>query len=50
MDQFTPSTDPVLNSIPAPRRATVLAQQSAPGTWNLDLRLQGEHETVWLDV
>jgi protocatechuate 3,4-dioxygenase alpha subunit len=43
-------TDPVLNSIPADRRATVIAQQSAPGTWNLDLRLQGENETVWMDV
>jgi protocatechuate 3,4-dioxygenase alpha subunit len=43
-------TDPVLNSIPAPRRATVLAQPTAPGTWNLDLVLQGERETVWMDV
>ena len=43
-------TDPVLNSIPAPRRATVLAQPTAPGTWSLDLVLQGERETVWMDV
>jgi len=43
-------TDPVLASIPAGRRATVVAKQTEPGTWNLDLRLQGEDETVWMDV
>jgi protocatechuate 3,4-dioxygenase alpha subunit len=43
-------TDPVLASIPAARRATVIAQPTEPGTWTLDLRLQGDGETVWMDV
>ncbi len=43
-------TDPVLNAIPAARRATVIAQPTAPATWTLDLRLQGDGETVWMDV
>ena len=43
-------TDPVLSSIPAERRDTVLAKQTAASTWTLDLVLQGDNETVWMDV
>ncbi|WP_376092622.1 protocatechuate 3,4-dioxygenase subunit alpha [Roseomonas sp. CCTCC AB2023176] len=42
--------DPVLSAVPAARRGTMVARRTAPDTWNLDLRLQGEDETVWLAV
>ncbi len=44
------ATDPVLSAVPEARRGTMLAKPTAPGTWTLDLRLQGEDETVWLAV
>jgi protocatechuate 3,4-dioxygenase alpha subunit len=45
------ATDPVLNLIKAPaRRATLLAHPASAGQWRLDIRLQGEDETVFLDV
>lgn len=44
------ATDPVLSAVPEARRVTMVARQTAPGTWTLDLRLQGEGETVWLAV
>ena len=40
--------DPVLGSVEPARRGTLLATRSAPDTWSLDLRLQGEGETVWM--
>jgi protocatechuate 3,4-dioxygenase alpha subunit len=44
-------TDPVLNLIEDPaRRATLVAKPEGAGLWRLDLRLQGEGETVFLDV
>ncbi|MFT8243505.1 protocatechuate 3,4-dioxygenase subunit alpha [Roseomonas sp. BN140053] len=43
-------SDPVLSSVPPARRGTLIAKQVEPGTWNLDLRLQGENETVWMAV
>lgn len=44
-------TDPVLNLVEDPaRRATLLARPEGAGAWRLDLRLQGEDETVFLDV
>ncbi|MCU0944664.1 MAG: protocatechuate 3,4-dioxygenase subunit alpha [Rubritepida sp.] len=43
-------TDPLLARVPAARRDTLLATETAPGTWTLDIRLQGEGETVFLDV
>jgi protocatechuate 3,4-dioxygenase alpha subunit len=43
-------TDPVLSAVEPARRGTLIAQQAGPGTWNLDLRLQGENETVWMAV
>ena len=42
--------DAILDAIPAARRGTVVAQQAADGVWRLDLRLQGEGETVFFEV
>jgi protocatechuate 3,4-dioxygenase alpha subunit len=43
-------TDPVLNMIEAPaRRASLIAARDGDA-WRLDIRLQGENETVFLDV
>jgi protocatechuate 3,4-dioxygenase alpha subunit len=43
--------DPVLNLVEDPaRRATLVATAAGAGTWRLDIRLQGEGETVFLDV
>jgi protocatechuate 3,4-dioxygenase alpha subunit len=43
------ATDPVLASVPAERRATLLAQATADG-YAIDLRIQGEGETVFFSV
>jgi protocatechuate 3,4-dioxygenase alpha subunit len=43
-------TDPVLNQVPEARRGTLVAQAKGQGVWNLDIRLQGENETVFLEV
>jgi len=44
-------SDPLLASIEDPqRRATLVAKRVDPETWRLDIRLQGEGETVFLDV
>jgi protocatechuate 3,4-dioxygenase alpha subunit len=32
------------------RRATLIAKPQGDGVWRLDIRLQGEGETVFLDV
>jgi protocatechuate 3,4-dioxygenase alpha subunit len=44
-------TDPVLSLIedPAARR-TLIAQPSGPATWHLDIHLQGENETVFMEI
>ena len=43
-------TDPLLSSIDDPaRRATLVAVPDGPASWRLDIRLQGEDETVFLD-
>ena len=45
------ATDPLLMSVDDPvRRATLIAVPDGPASWRLDLRLQGEGETVFLDV
>ena len=45
------ATDPVLGLIADPaRRATLIAQAEGAGVWRLDIRLQGEGETVFLAV
>ena len=47
-------SDPLLASLPPARRATLVAQpageQDATPVWRLDICLQGENETVFLDV
>ncbi|MDB5412443.1 MAG: pcaG [Rubritepida sp.] len=43
-------TDPLLALIPADRRSTIIAEPVSPGTWQLDIRLQGGAETVFLDI
>jgi protocatechuate 3,4-dioxygenase alpha subunit len=44
-------TDPLLASIEErERRATLIARPEGADTWRMDVRLQGEGETVFLDV
>lgn len=40
--------DPILALVPQDRRGTLVARQDEPGLWRLDIRLQGEAETVFL--
>ncbi len=45
--------DPVLNSVPAARRSTLIAQRSECGgqvTYRLDICMQGPQETVFFDL
>jgi protocatechuate 3,4-dioxygenase alpha subunit len=44
--------DRVLMEVPEARRATLLARPAAgePGTWSMEIRLQGDAETVFFDV
>jgi protocatechuate 3,4-dioxygenase alpha subunit len=46
------ATDPILALVPADRRHTLLARPSTgdPATWELTIRLQGDDETVFLDL
>jgi protocatechuate 3,4-dioxygenase, alpha subunit len=46
-------SDPVLAQVPADRRATLIAQRKTGGSgagYSLDIRLQGDGETVFFDV
>jgi protocatechuate 3,4-dioxygenase alpha subunit len=44
-------TDPVLSLIEdESRRRTLIAQQVASDTWHLNIRLQGENETVFMEI
>jgi protocatechuate 3,4-dioxygenase alpha subunit len=43
------ATDPVLASVPEPRRATLVATRDARG-YRFDIRLQGDDETVFFAV
>jgi protocatechuate 3,4-dioxygenase alpha subunit len=43
------AADPVLERVPAPRRATLLAQPTDDG-YRFDIHLQGPDETVFFDV
>lgn len=45
-------TDPVLAVVPEQRRPTLIAQRAPddPAQWNLEIRLQGEDETVFFAV
>jgi protocatechuate 3,4-dioxygenase alpha subunit len=44
--------DPILSLVPADRRATLLARPAtgASDTWEWNIRLQGEQETVFFDL
>ncbi len=42
--------DPMLSTLPADRARTLLAQHGPDGTYRFDVRLQGERETVFLDI
>jgi len=43
--------DPVLSLIEPPaRRASLLAREVTPGTWHLDIHLQGDTETVFFEI
>lgn len=50
-DETLNTTDPLLTAIEDPvRRDTLIAQPAGAATWRLDIRLQGDGETVFLDV
>ena len=43
--------DPVLGLIEDPkRRATLIARETAPSVWHLDIVIQGENETVFFEI
>ena len=45
------ATDPILSSIEQrSRTATLIASKTAPGHYRFDIRLQGDGETVFLDI
>jgi protocatechuate 3,4-dioxygenase alpha subunit len=44
------ASDNVLNSVPQPRRTTLIAKREGPGQYRFDIHLQGEHETVFFDL
>lgn len=49
-DETTPnSTDPVLGAVPPDRRPTLVALRDRDG-YRFDVRLRGDHETVFLDL
>ena len=43
-------SDPILKLVPAERRSTVIARRAGADLYKLDIRLQGENETVFFDV
>jgi protocatechuate 3,4-dioxygenase, alpha subunit len=50
-DEPLNETDPVLSLIEDPaRRRTLIARKTAPATWHLDIRLQGDNETVFMEI
>jgi protocatechuate 3,4-dioxygenase alpha subunit len=42
--------DPILNLVEPERRGTLMAQETAAGVWHLDIRMQGESETVFFEI
>ena len=49
-DEPLNAADPILNLVPAARRATIVAKTTAPGVLHWDVLLQGDDETVFFDV
>ena len=48
-DDAANAADPVLNLVPAARRATLIAAKSADGVLQWNVHLQGPNETVFFD-
>ena len=44
------ATDPVLNLVPADRRATLIAKGAGSSAYTFDIRIQGADETVFFDL
>jgi protocatechuate 3,4-dioxygenase, alpha subunit len=42
--------DPVLKSVPAGRRKTLIAKEAGPGVYIFDIHMQGKDETVFFDL
>jgi protocatechuate 3,4-dioxygenase, alpha subunit len=42
--------DPILELVPAERRATLIARRTGPGSFVFDIRLQGRDETVFFEA
>ncbi len=50
-DEPANASDPVLQLVPAERRATLIARRQAGGTvYHFDIRLQGDRETVFFEI
>ncbi len=50
-DEPLNETDPVLSLIAdEPRRRTLIARKVSDDTWQLDIRLQGDNETVFMEI
>ncbi len=50
-DEPLNETDPVLSLIEEPaRRKTLIARAVSPGMFELDIRLQGDNETVFMEI
>jgi len=49
-DEAALAADPVLRTVPAHRRSTLVAQATHDGGYHFDIRLQGDDETVFFDV
>lgn len=49
-DEAANATDPVLALVPAERRGTLIAERGADDVFRLDIRLQGEGETVFFEA
>jgi protocatechuate 3,4-dioxygenase, alpha subunit len=52
-DETANGADPILNLVPADRRATLIAHKggsSEPPLYRFDIRVQGDNETVFFDI
>jgi protocatechuate 3,4-dioxygenase alpha subunit len=49
-EQAANNTDPVLQSVPAERRSTLIAQPAGDNLLRFDIRMQGQNETVFFDL
>lgn len=50
-DEASNAEDPILQLVPADRRETLIAKRDAAGAvYRIDLRIQGDRETVFFDI